>query len=91
MKERTFKEGWLDHMKWFYGPAYEAFSAQDPHDDRRIYINTYNMIVEAIKSLPDEPNNYVCVALNRLMDEDLEVMRDIGKRFGREDYIFKAK
>lgn len=88
MKERTWKERRIENLEYFYGKAYEQFKSEDPHDDRRVYINTYEMIMEAVKSLKNEPNNYVAVAMNKAIAKDLTMLEDIGKRFGRTDYIF---
>ena len=91
MAKGTWKERKLEHIEYFYGKAYEQFKAEDAHDDRRVYINVYEMIIEAVKSLEDEPNNYVCVAMNDYIKHDLEILRRIGKRFGRTDFIFREE
>lgn len=88
MKKESFKERKIRQMEYFFGEAYRDFMTQDPHDDRRVYINIYNKIVEALNSLPKNPNNYVCVAMINAIDADLETLEDIGRRFGRTDYIF---
>lgn len=88
MKKESFKERKIRQMEYFYGATYNAFVEQDPHDDRRVYINIYNEIIEALNSLPKNPNNYVCVAMINAINEDLETLKDIGRRFSRTDYIF---
>lgn len=84
----SWKKSKLDYIELFYGDAYKQFKADDAHDDRRVYINTYEMIVNAIKSLRKEPDIFVRVAMNDAINRELEMMRDIGRRFGRTDYIF---
>lgn len=84
----SWKESKLDYIESFYGDAYKQFKADDAHDDRRVYINTYEMIVKAIGSLRKEPDLYVKVAIDEAIRKDFEMMRDIGQRFGRTDYIF---
>ena len=50
-------------------------------DDRRIFINTYRQIYEAIESLPENPNNVVAVAMNRYITEERQMMDEIKGRF----------
>lgn len=50
-------------------------------DDRRIFINTYRQIYEAIESLPENPNNIVKVAMNRYIDSERTEMNNIIRRF----------
>lgn len=50
-------------------------------DDRRIFINIYNQLVTAIKSLPDNPHNVVCVAMNRYITGEKEMLDEIKERF----------
>ncbi len=50
-------------------------------DDRRIFLNTYKQVYEAIDSLTDNPNSWVCVAVNRLFHEDDEMMGEILARY----------
>ena len=86
---KTWKEHKLDCIENLYGKAYEQFKSEDAHDDRRLYVNIYEMMVEAIKSLDDEPNNFVCVAMNNKIKEETNVLESIGRHFGRTDYIFR--
>lgn len=88
---KTWKNQKLDYIESFYGNAYRLFKEQDPHDDRRLYMNVYKMIIKALQSLPDEPDLYVRVALNKQIDDDLALLTRIGKRFGVDDFIFNKE
>ena len=44
-------------------------------DDRRVYINIYH------QSLTDNPNNIVCVAMNRYIAEEKKVLDEIKEVF----------
>lgn len=50
-------------------------------DDRVVYVNIYYMMVKAINSLPDEPVNYVRVAMNSAIQEDCETLDRIRCMF----------
>lgn len=89
--EKSFKEQKLYYMEHFYKAAYLDFLACDPHDDRRVYINVYNMIIKALNSLPKKVNNYVACAMIEAMKSDEADLVNIGRRFGRTDYIFQLK
>ena len=50
-------------------------------DDRRVYINIYHQLVEAVQSLTDNPNTIVCVAMNRYISEEKKTLDEIKKVF----------
>lgn len=50
-------------------------------DDRRVYINTYHQLIEAVQSLTDNPNNTVCVAMNRYINEEKKTLDEIKEVF----------
>lgn len=77
--EMTWKEQKLDYMKYFFEE--KAILWKDEHDDRRLYSNMYFQIKEAIESLEDEPNIYVCVAMNNEINKDKETMKSILEHF----------
>ena len=47
-------------------------------------MNIYDRLIEAIESLPEEPNLYVKVAMNHEMNKDIDTMEEIIKRFWRD-------
>jgi hypothetical protein len=50
-------------------------------DDRRVYINIYHQLIDAVKSLTDNPNTIVCVAMNRYINEEKKTLDEIKKGF----------
>lgn len=88
---KSWKEHKIDYLEMFYGDAYKDFKKANVFDDRRLYVNIYEMIVKAINSLRKNPDTFVVVAMNHHIDEELEILRHIGRNFGRTDYIFKAE
>ena len=78
-REKTWKERQIDRFRWDYGFHAELFA--DEHDDRRLLANIYNLIMEALQSLPDNPNNYVCCAMNHRFEEDKKIMDGILERY----------
>ena len=75
----TWKEKRLDYHEFIYGKYAEEFVEYD--DDRRLYVNTYKMIQEALMSLPQEPNFWVKTAINKQLDEDYKVLSAIIMNF----------
>lgn len=78
--EMTWKERKLDNIKFFYGDLAEKYD-NGYGDDRQVFVNLYNMIIEAIESLPDEPNNYICCAVNHSIHDDCKIMDRISNYF----------
>ena len=80
-KKATWKEWKLYYMDHFYKRYAEKWVNE--RDDRKLLSNMYYLLVEAVKSLDDEPNNMVCVAMNKYLDEEQQIMNDIIKHFER--------
>ena len=78
-EDMTWKEHKLNYMQFMYGDKIAEY--EHCKDDRRVYFNIYNMIIEALNDLPDEPNNYICVAMNHMIDEDLKTLDRIRLHF----------
>lgn len=87
----NWKENKIHHLEYFYGRAYRQFKAEGAHDDRIVYVNTYEMILKAINSLRKEPDIFVKCAMNEHIEKNLEILREIGKEFGLNDYIFREE
>ena len=66
-----------------YGEVAERWTNLFPpvRDDRRVYLNIYNQLVEAVNSLPDNPNTVVCVAMNRYISEETKALDAIIAAF----------
>ena len=65
---KSWKERELDYFSFMYGDLAEYW--KDETDDRRLFSSTYFAIMEAIKSLDDNPVTYVRVAMNRMLEAD---------------------
>lgn len=79
MKNDTWKTAKMEFLKFKYEKKAEEW--KEYHDDRRVYSNTYYQIIKAIETLPEEPNNYVCVAMNNEINKDREMLDRIMKKF----------
>lgn len=77
----TWKQDKLDYMEFMFGKYFEEFVQGDYTDDRRVFVNTYKMIVEALQTLEDEPKVFIKCAINHAMDEDINLLKDILERF----------
>ena len=81
MKSQTWKARKLDYIKLMYKDNYDLYSTVDCHDDRRLYINMYDQLIEAISTMPEEPVPFVCVAMNNEINKSIEVMKKINLNF----------
>ena len=88
---KNWKEHKIDYLEMFYGAAYKDFKNANVYDDRRVYVNIYEMIVKGINSLRKNPETFVVVAMNDHIDKELATLRNIGRNFGRNDFIFREE
>ena len=79
LREKSWKQFQLDYLEYFYKEKAEAW--KNEHNDKKVYSNSYFIMVEAINSLPDEPNNFVIVAMNNKINEYEQQMQEIDERF----------
>ena len=79
LREKSWKQFQLDYLKYFYEEKAEAW--KNERNDKRVYSNSYYIMVEAINSLPEEPNNFVVVAMNTKINEYEQQMNEIEERF----------
>jgi hypothetical protein len=81
--QRLANKGWKYWKLWVWVNSYSKkaneWSRMTPpvDDDRRVFINVYHMVYEAIDSLPVEPPVWVRVAINRAMEEEFRTMNEI--------------
>ena len=76
--EKSWKQIHLDYIHFKYrAKAEEWLKLEYVHDDRLVFCNVYRLMEEALNSLPEEPNNYVCVAMNRKMESDRQMLEEI--------------
>lgn len=76
---KTWKQTKISSFKNQFGGRIEEFKGFD--DDRRVYINMYNQIIDAIESLPDEPRGYIKCAVTRQIKADKEILYSIIEKF----------
>ena len=87
---KTWKESKINYMKFLYGEKVPKYTKEMEEakfrDDRQVYINTYNYIMEMLETLPDEPHLYVRVAINDKMAEDIKMLQEINLHFIGEKF-----
>lgn len=73
----------LEVLKMKYGKTVARWSSISPQvtDDRMVFINIYNQLMEAVNSLQDNPHVAVCVAMNRYIAEECKVLNSIRNNF----------
>lgn len=87
MKISMKRDDWKHLKLWTWANDYEAKMNDwnnilpPVSDDRRLYINTYQQVYEAIDSLSDNPPAWVCVAITRELAKEREMMDEILERF----------
>ncbi|MBQ6595324.1 MAG: hypothetical protein IJH78_06700 [Clostridia bacterium] len=72
--EKTWKQVHMTYLTHFYGKRAEEWSSIPERDDRVLFVNVYRMMLEAIATLPENPNIYVCVAMDKKMQEDRKIL-----------------
>ena len=77
--KKSWKERKLIVLRFHYEKLAAAWDNEG--DDRRLFCNLYKMIVHAVESLPDNPDNYVCCAMNNLIRDDRKTLDEIAARF----------
>ena len=77
--KKTWKQAKLHGIEVRYGGIIEEY--KNYKDDRMVYVNTYNQIIEAIESLPEEPLPYIKVAMFHQINKDEELLNRIYNRF----------
>lgn len=82
---KDFKDNWRDrrifYLKRKYGKRFEEWKDAGHRDDRIVYCNIYRLQLEALESLPADPLNYICVAMNDHMKRDRATMDSILETF----------
>jgi len=87
MKEIQAKDDWKSLKLWVWAHDYGDKATEWNNifppvgDDRRVFINTYNQVYEAIDSLPDNPNAWVCCAITHEVENERRMMDGILSRF----------
>ena len=79
MKNKNWKSVKLDCLKFLYEKKAEEW--KECHDDRRLFSNMYYQIITGVETLPENPNNYVRVAMNAMIQKNREELDSIMERF----------
>lgn len=66
-------------MKAIYEPNYIEWKDKY-HDDRLVYCNTYEMIMEALEAIKNIDNSLVWCGFNKIFNEEIEMLDDINER-----------
>lgn len=74
-REYRVKKAMLNHYKK------NAEAWKNAHDDRRVYSNTYYILVEAVEEMKQIENQYILYAFNKQFNKDKSMLDDIEKRF----------
>ena len=77
--KKTWKQRIIHDVKVQYGGCIEEYKGHD--DDRLVYVGTFNLIIEALNTLPEEPVSYIKVAILRQINHDKEMLDRIRARF----------
>ena len=85
------RDDWKHLKLWSWAHDYEQ-KANDWNnifppvtDDRRVFINTYKQVYDAIDSMNDNPCSWVCCAINEKVNEERKMMNGILKRFTEQE------
>ena len=76
---QTYKQKKISYHKFMYEEPTERFNGHN--DDRQLYVNIYNYVLEALESIEEEPHNFICCAINHYLDKEYETLDDIKERF----------
>ena len=87
MRISEARNDWKHLKLWSWAHDYEKKAEEWANvfppvsDDRRVFVNTYRLVYEAIDSLTDNPCYWVCVAVNDKIKEERKMMDGIIARF----------
>lgn len=70
----------IDYFKLFYEDTYKGWHEKHV-DDRQLFCNMYEQILEALESVKEIDNAYIKVAINHKLKKDSEILDNIMSRF----------
>lgn len=73
----TWKQRQLAYLEEVYSPHEHMGKLLSYPGARRIYIQLYNQMRNALCSLPEQPNSYVAMAVYRKLHEDMGTLDDL--------------
>lgn len=87
LKDITHSSNWRDLALWSWADSYEEHYMKwtdicpSVADDRRVFINTYKQVYQAVNSMRKEPDTWVRVAINDKINEERKIMDRIISHF----------
>lgn len=82
---QDFRNNWRDsrlyHLRFKYEKYAKKWIEEQRKDDRGLFCSIYEYMIEALESLPENPHNFVCVAMNHHMKEERATLDNIIERF----------
>ena len=81
----SWKQKQISAFIYLYRPAAERWNAEGHSDDRRVYCNTYRLILAGLRSLPAEPPLYIRNAVNDAMRRVRATLDRIAARFEKRE------
>lgn len=82
---KTWNERKLDFIRNLYSAYYYEWRYFKYTDDRAIFCTIYDMLIDAIASLDDEPVILVKNGMNRVIRENTDIMDRIIANFEEEN------
>ena len=84
------RQDWKHMMLWNWAYPYEkqmrewvnAWPPIPDDDDRKLYVFKYRQVYDAIYSLPDNPDAWICCAVRDRMTEECKLMNRILNQYG---------
>ena len=73
----TWRARQLAYLEEVYSPREHMGKLMSHLGARQVYIQMYNTMRTALKSLPEQPNTYVAMAVYRKLREDMGTLDDI--------------
>lgn len=83
-KKENFDKHWKlkrQNLVRKYGKMYEAWNSLDVFDDRRMFCNIYEMLLEICDTMRSVKSNYVSLAVTKEVNADTKTMDEIIDRF----------
>lgn len=78
---KTWNERKVNFIRSLYSAYYYEWRYFRYNDDRAIFCKTYDMIIDALASLDDEPVILVKNGMNRIIRENTDIMDKIIANF----------
>jgi hypothetical protein len=74
----------LDALEFGYKGFYDYAKGTGANDDRRLYVNIYNIIEEAINDASKVENTLICIALSKEIKKRKKILNKITRNFHDE-------